>query len=56
MNTIIHGITEKITKDIKNNIDLILNSRDISKFIQDTSKSLDEIGVKIVKEAFKKLI
>ena len=49
MNTIIHQIIEKITKDIKDNIeDLMLNSRDISKFIQNTSKSLDEIGVMIV--------
>lgn len=56
MNTIIHQIIEKITKDIKDNIeDLMLNSRDISKFIQNTSKSLDEIGVMIVKEALEML-
>jgi hypothetical protein len=56
MNTIIHQIIEKITKDIKDNIeDLVLNSRDISKFIQNTSKSLDEIGVMIVKEALEML-
>jgi len=40
---------EKITVDIENNLkDLILNSKDISKFIVNTSKSLDEIGVRIV--------
>ncbi len=56
INTIIHQIIEKITKDIKDNIeDLMLNSRDISKFIQNTSKSLDEIGVMIVKEALEML-
>jgi hypothetical protein len=50
MNTIIHEIMEKITVDIENNLeDLILNSKDISKFIVNTSKSLDEIGVRIVK-------
>lgn len=52
MNTIIHEIVEKITLDMKNNLeDLILDSKDISKFIINTGKSLDEIGVKIVKEA-----
>ncbi len=34
MNTIIHEIIEKITRDFNNNIeDLMLNSRDISRFI-----------------------
>ena len=52
MNTIIHEIVEKITLDMKKNLeDLILNSKDISTFIINTSKTLDEIGVKIVKEA-----
>ncbi len=52
MNTIIHEIVEKITQDMKSNLeDLILDSKDISKFIINTGKSLDEIGVKIVKEA-----
>ncbi len=56
MNTIIHEIVEKITLDMKNNLeDLILESKDISKFILNTSKSLDEIGVKIVKEALEML-
>ena len=41
---------------MKNNLeDLILESKDISKFILNTSKSLDEIGVKIVKEALEML-
>ena len=52
MNTIIHEIVEKITEDMKNNLeDLILEGKDISKFILNTGKSLDEVGVKIVKEA-----
>ena len=52
MNTIIHEIVEKITLDMKNNLeDLILDSKDISQFIINTGKSLDEIGVKIVREA-----
>ena len=52
MNTIIHEIVEKITLDMKKNLeDLILNSKDISTFIINTSKTLDEIGVKIIKEA-----
>ena len=52
MNTIIHEIVEKITVDMKKNLeDLILKGKDISKFIINTSKSLDEIGVKIVEEA-----
>lgn len=52
MNTIIHEIVEKIISDMKNNLeDLILDSKDISKFILNTGKSLDEIGVKIVQEA-----
>lgn len=56
MNTIIHEIMEKITVDIENNLeDLILNSKDISKFIVNTSKSLDEIGVRIVKGALELL-
>jgi hypothetical protein len=56
MNTIIHEIIRKITLDMKNNLeDLILESKDISKFILNTSKSLDEIGVKIVKEALEML-
>ena len=56
MNTIIHEIIEKITLDMKNNLeDLILDSKDISKFILNTEKSLDEIGVKIVKEALEML-
>lgn len=50
--TIIHEIVEKITEDMKNNLeDLILEGKDISKFILNTGKSLDEVGVKIVKEA-----
>ena len=41
MNTIIHEIMEKITVDIENNLeDLFLYSKDISKFIVNTSKSL----------------
>ena len=45
MNTIIHEIIEKITRDFNNNIeDLMLNSKDISRFIINTKKSLDEIG------------
>ncbi|SDZ12843.1 hypothetical protein SAMN05660462_02479, partial [Proteiniborus ethanoligenes] len=56
MNTIIHEIVEKITLDMKNNLeDLILDSKDISHFIINTGKSLDEIGVKIVKEALEML-
>lgn len=56
MNTIIHEIIRKITLDMKNNLeDLILENKDISKFILNTSKSLDEIGVKIVKEALEML-
>ena len=52
MNTIIHEIIEKITRDFNNNIeDLMLNNRDISRFIINTKKSLDEIGAMIVKEA-----
>ncbi|QQY80191.1 ISLre2 family transposase [Keratinibaculum paraultunense] len=52
INTIIHEIIEKITRDFNNNIeDLMLNSRDISRFIINTKKSLDEIGTMIVKEA-----
>ena len=52
MNTIIHDIVEKITSDMKNNLeDLILENKDISKFILNTGKSLDAIGIKIVKEA-----
>ena len=56
MNTIIHEIIEKITRDFNNNIeDLMLNSRDISRFIINTKKSLDEIGAMIVKEALEML-
>ena len=56
MNTIIHEIVEKITLDMKRNLeDLILESKDISNFIINTGKSLDEIGVKIVKEALEML-
>lgn len=56
MNTIIHEIVEKIILDMKNNLeDLILDSKDISKFILNTSKTLDEIGVKIVREALEML-
>src|SRR5690606_41217009 len=56
MNTIIHEIIEKITRDFNNNIeDLMLNSRDISRFIINTKKSLDEIGTMIVKEALEML-
>lgn len=52
MNTIIHEIVEKITLDMKNNLeDLILEGKDISKFILNIGKSLDEIGVKITREA-----
>ena len=41
---------------MKNNLeDLILESKDISQFIINTGKSLDEIGVKIVKEALEML-
>ena len=56
MNTIIHEIIEKITRDFNNNIeDLMLNSKDISRFIINTKKSLDEIGAMIVKEALEML-
>ena len=56
MNTIIHEIVEKITLDMKKNLeDLILESKDISNFIINTGKSLDEIGIKIVKEALEML-
>ncbi|TCS91503.1 uncharacterized protein UPF0236, partial [Keratinibaculum paraultunense] len=56
INTIIHEIIEKITRDFNNNIeDLMLNSRDISRFIINTKKSLDEIGTMIVKEALEML-
>ena len=56
MNTIIHEIVEKITIDMKKNLeDLILESKDISNFIINTGKSLDEIGIKIVKEALEML-
>ncbi len=56
MNTIIHEIIEKVTRDFNNNIeDLMLNSRDISRFIINTKKSLDEIGTMIVKEALEML-
>lgn len=56
MNTIIHEIIEKITRDFNNNIeDLMLNNRDISRFIINTKKSLDEIGTMIVKEALEML-
>jgi len=56
MNTIIHEIIEKITRDFNNNIeDLMFNSRDISRFIINTKKSLDEIGTMIVKEALEML-
>ncbi len=56
MNTIIHQIVEKIILDTKNNLnDLLLENKDISKFILNTSKSLDEIGTSIVKEALETL-
>jgi len=52
METIIQEISQKIIKETKENlIKTLTENKDISEFILDTKKMLDEIGVKIVTEA-----
>jgi len=56
MNTIIREIVEKITKDIEKNVgNLIINGGDISELVQTTSKSLDQVGIKIIEGALELL-
>lgn len=52
MNTIIHEVMKKITKDYTNSIDKLIGEKtDISKFILEMKKSLDEVGTELVGRA-----
>lgn len=53
MNTIIHEITRKITKETKKNLENVLYGTDkVSEYIENTQCMLNEIGVKLVKNLF----
>ncbi|WP_026895581.1 hypothetical protein [Clostridiisalibacter paucivorans] len=52
METIIHGISQKIINETKENlINTLANHKNISEFILNTEKILDDIGVQIVQKA-----
>ena len=52
MNTIIHEVMKKITKDYTNNIEKLIGEKtDISKFIIEMRKSLDQVGAELVGRA-----
>lgn len=52
METIIHEMIEKIIKNTKENlINVLTENKDISEFIMNTKKILDELGTVLVKEA-----
>ncbi|WP_169733583.1 ISLre2 family transposase [Clostridiisalibacter paucivorans] len=52
METIIHEISQKIINETKENlINTLANHKDISEFILNTEKILDDIGVQIVQKA-----
>lgn len=52
MNSIIHEIAEKISKEIAKNLeDTLIEGNNISEFILKTKKTLDEVGVHIVGKA-----
>ncbi|SHJ67696.1 hypothetical protein, partial [Paramaledivibacter caminithermalis] len=54
MNNIIQEIMTKIIKDNNKNMEkLFTEHKDISRYILDTKKMLDEIGIAIVEEALK---
>lgn len=53
MNTIIHDITKKITDEMIKNLENVLTGKDnISKYIENTQCTLNEVGVKLIKVLF----